>query len=374
MTSGVPRDVRLDLLRGLALVAISINHTQPLSPEATAYGIYQFGHLFSFNFTDVFILISGIVCGKVYSRVLIEKGFIECAVKSIRRASEIYAAYIICALAYVCIIWIGSEKLELDLGLHAINGGYLNTIIDIILLLNPKGFFDILSFYIIIMVFLPIIIFFILKNWILTLSISAFIWAFYFVGISIGHLLNNDFILSVLSSNHPLHPLSWQFLFIVGIFFGNKDYSTYVNYISLNNTIVLFSMYFIFTDFSRQLSFGHHYFDQRQYLGPLRIIDLLFVSKLLYHFIPIGNITNRYFLLRVLSLCGKYSLFVFSVSVIINYILITMSAYYQPDRIGYLLMILLSITATIASAYFRQHTKKRRRTLENQASSSSRHG
>ena len=91
MTKQSPtRDVRLDLLRGVALLVVFINHIpgnriSALTPSRCGLS----------DMAEVFVFLSGYVCGLSYGRVLQTDGFWACQKKACGRALQLYLANVI---------------------------------------------------------------------------------------------------------------------------------------------------------------------------------------------------------------------------------------------------------------------------------------
>ena len=99
------RDLRVDFLRGLALLVIFIDHAAAgwLNP-------YTFNRLSFMDAAEVFFFLSGYVSGIVYSRVFFSSGFGVCYRKALRRCLQLYAAQT--GLLLVCLGLYGASNLH----------------------------------------------------------------------------------------------------------------------------------------------------------------------------------------------------------------------------------------------------------------------
>src|SRR6201984_3107814 len=79
------RELRLDLLRGLALWLIFIDHLPP--SLLTWFTLRNYG--FS-DATEIFIFISGYTAAFVYGRAMLESGFVVATARILRRVWQIY--------------------------------------------------------------------------------------------------------------------------------------------------------------------------------------------------------------------------------------------------------------------------------------------
>src|SRR5688572_29517254 len=83
-----PRDVVLDLLRGLAMVILVVNHMRLPSLLDHATGAVL-------SAAEVLVPVSGVVVGMVFGRRWIEKGARATTVMLLRRARKLYVASVV---------------------------------------------------------------------------------------------------------------------------------------------------------------------------------------------------------------------------------------------------------------------------------------
>ena len=93
------RDLRLDLLRGLALYMILVDHVidDPLSHFT--YRVFGFS-----DAAEIFIFVSGVTCGTVYSQLLNKGGWPKLFSRVAKRAGRIYFYYALTSLITVLIV------------------------------------------------------------------------------------------------------------------------------------------------------------------------------------------------------------------------------------------------------------------------------
>ena len=104
-SSGTTRDLRVDFLRGVALLFIFMAHVyeNPV-PQFT---------LISWGFADTaecYFFLSGYVCALAYGRVLKRDGFAACLRKAWRRVGQIYVANIVFVVAFALMIRIWQDR------------------------------------------------------------------------------------------------------------------------------------------------------------------------------------------------------------------------------------------------------------------------
>jgi len=207
------RDTRIDFFRGLALYMILVDHiyADPISKIT-----YQ-----NFGFSDaaeIFVFLSGISCGIVYSRVLVRRGWASVTFAITRRAALIYVYYLLASIATILILHAASDALRnagminrTFLGLHEEPvSGFWSTIF----MTSPPELPGILVLYLVLtLIVIPLFLAGATRSAPLTLAASAFIW--------------------MIAQFHPelaprfadhsyFNPLAWQFLFSIGMFVGLK--------------------------------------------------------------------------------------------------------------------------------------------------------
>src|SRR5271169_5998752 len=93
------RDSRLDLLLGMANWFIFLDHI----PNNMVNWITLRNYGFS-GAADVFVFIAGYTAALVYAKIMLERGVIVGATRVLRRAWQLYAAYVVLLAIYVVII------------------------------------------------------------------------------------------------------------------------------------------------------------------------------------------------------------------------------------------------------------------------------
>ena len=95
------RDLRLDACRGLALWFTFLDHIpdNPLSWITLKY--YGFS-----DASEVFVFVSGFTCMVAYGGALAKQGWPTIIARCVRRAMEIYAAFLLLLVVYFAAIWL----------------------------------------------------------------------------------------------------------------------------------------------------------------------------------------------------------------------------------------------------------------------------
>src|SRR5262245_42652192 len=90
------RDLRIDFARGVALLVIFSDHipgnvVAEFTPQALGFS----------DMAEVFVFLSGYVCGLSYNRRLSERGFLSCLWRASRRVAQVYGAKLAVTAAMV---------------------------------------------------------------------------------------------------------------------------------------------------------------------------------------------------------------------------------------------------------------------------------
>src|ERR1700746_2912790 len=99
------RDYRLHLLRGVANLAIYLDHI----PNNAVNWITQKNFGFS-DAADLFVFISGYTASFVYARIMLERGFITGATRLLKRAWQIHVAHVFLLAIYLAEIGYLGQK------------------------------------------------------------------------------------------------------------------------------------------------------------------------------------------------------------------------------------------------------------------------
>ena len=175
VSAGGERELRLDLFRGLALWLIFIDHLPP--NLLTWFTIRNYG--FS-DATEIFIFISGYTAAFVYGRAMLDSGFVVATARILRRVWQIYVAHVFLFTIFLAEISYVATSFENPL--YSEEMGIMDflkqpdvTIVQALLLRFRPVNMDVLPLYIVLMLFLPLILW--LMKWradvTLALSVAA---------------------------------------------------------------------------------------------------------------------------------------------------------------------------------------------------------
>ena len=202
------RELRIDLFRGLALWLIFIDH---MSPDLlTWFTIRNYG--FS-DATEIFIFISGYTAAFVYGRAMLESGFLIGTARILRRVWQIYIAHVF--LFTVFLAEIAYFAASVDNPLYSDEMGVTDflkrpdlAIVQTLLLRFRPLNMDVLPLYIVLMFFLPYVLW--LMKWRpdLTLALS--------VALYVMRWKYDLYLTAYPSGFWSFNPFAWQLLFVFG--------------------------------------------------------------------------------------------------------------------------------------------------------------
>ena len=206
----VPRDLRIDFFRGLALYMIIFDHVpgDPLSK-------FTYARLGFSDAAELFVFLSGVSCGIVYSRVLLRQGVGGLLRRVSWRALQIYAYYLLASLLTILLIVVSRDVIAIPDNHQAfitLRQPPLVAIRSAIFFVSPPDLTGILVLYLeLTLFFIPTFILIAARSFAAVLSLSASLW-----------LLAQIFpdLLPRLADHSYFNPLAWQFLFCIGMFVG----------------------------------------------------------------------------------------------------------------------------------------------------------
>jgi hypothetical protein len=206
------RDVALDLLRGLAMVILVVNHMRLPSLLDSATGALL-------SAAEVLVPVSGVVVGMVFGRRWVERGARATTLMLLRRARKLYVASI-AVVALVGLVRLApgvtTDPLTVlrsrgGLDLYAFDGP-LETLLAVLTLKAGPWQFNILGFFVVSLALAPLLLHALARGrWRRLLAGSLALYA-------IGRGWQADVLPA--QSERPFPILVWQVLFVPGMIVG----------------------------------------------------------------------------------------------------------------------------------------------------------
>lgn len=280
------RDLRFDIFRGIALIAIMLNHA-----FAEKHMIFRIEPPVFFNFAEIFVFISACV-STLANHSMIKNGQIyQSLLKAFKRCGEIYLsliAIVFCAVLTIDIVnayapnFVTKDQMNF-LGLSPFIPFNPSAIFQLLTLQSLPSFCHVLVLYLFFLPLLPFWILAVRKSKTITLlaSISIYLYA-QFLPLK-GEMANGLFDpFRYIEIWH--HPLAYQLIFTIGVICGvsikekkanqSASYQFSFKFIS-NQMIILGILFFAYLDFSYASHPSLKAFVQAQNTGILRVLALV---------------------------------------------------------------------------------------------------
>nr|WP_225702769.1 OpgC domain-containing protein [Bradyrhizobium cenepequi] len=318
------RELRLDLFRGLALWLIFIDHLP--TNILTWLTIRNYG--FS-DATEIFIFISGYTAAFVYGRAMLQVGVVVATARILRRVWQIYVAHVFLFTIFLAEISYVATRFENPL--YTEEMGIMDflkqpdvTIVQALLLRFRPVNMDVLPLYIVLMLFLPLILWLMKWRTDVTLALSAALY------VLTWHF---DLYLSAYPNGvWAFNPFAWQLLFVFGAWCALGGARRMSRILAPPITFWICIAY-LFAAFLVTLSW---YLPQLGHIVPRRIEQWMYpINKTdldvlrFAHFLALAAITVRVLpkdwpglkspWLRPLILCGQHSLEIFCLGVFLAF-------------------------------------------------------
>jgi hypothetical protein len=207
-----PRDIALDLLRGLAMVVLVVNHVHLDSALERVTEPFL-------SAAEALIAVSGVVTGMVFGRRWLTRGARATSLALLRRARKLYlASVVVVALVGLLTLVPGPATEALTVAprttgpdLYAFEGPW-RTLLAVVTLEAGPWQFNIMAFFVAVLTLTPAILWALQRGW--WIGVLGASWALFALGRITG--------LEVLPSQSegPFPLLIWQVLFVHGVVLG----------------------------------------------------------------------------------------------------------------------------------------------------------
>jgi hypothetical protein len=355
------RDLRIDFFRGLALYMIIFDHVpgDPLSK-------LTYLHLGFSDAAEIFIFLSGVSCGIVYSRVLSRQGVGDLLRRVSWRALQIYTYYLIASLVTIMAIAVSRDIIaipENHQAFIALRDDPLTAMRSAIFLVSPPELPGILVIYLELTLFaIPVFLLIAVRSSAAALLASSGLWL-------LAQLYPD--LLPRLADHSYFNPFAWQLIFCIGMFVGtwyNSDISLgpfrRPPWVLLACTVVVSGLLY---RIARVYASRHHLdlgmfawsdatlVQMKENLSAIRIVHFLSVAFLVAIFVrPTSPILHWPGASAIIK-SGRCSLQVFCIGAILSVLLNLFIAIEAPPAWERLILDLLTILliASLAIALMR---------------------
>ncbi len=209
--SVVRRDVAVDLLRGLAVVILVVNHVH--LDSALEYATEPF-----LSAAEALVVVSGVVCGIVFRRRWQREGPRAATLILLRRSAKLYVASVVVVAIVGALRVVPGLKTEaltvlprVGTDLYAVDGP-VDAVVSVLTLAVGPWQFDVLGFFIAALAVAPAVLWALERGWwpiVLTTSVGLYLT---------GRLTMLEVLPSM--SERPFPLLIWQVLFVPAMVLG----------------------------------------------------------------------------------------------------------------------------------------------------------
>jgi hypothetical protein len=361
--SPLPRDLRLDLFRGLANWAIFFGHI----PNTALTWLTTRNYGFS-DGADLFVFISGYTATLVFGRMMLKRGFNIGATRLFKRVWQLYVAHVLLFVFYLTSIHYLAHNFNISHLMDQFNVARLmeypvETLTQgLILKFKPLNL-DILPLYIVLMsMFAPVL-------WLMLRYKNRVVLASTVLYLVARHYGWN--FPSYPSGVWYFNPFTWQLLFVLGAWLALGSIAA-LDFLIQSRFVLWLSMIFLLfalvmtlstqiTEFQRvfpTVLFEVFNPNDKTNLAPYRVVHLASLVLLVVRLIPVDWPGLGWPIFRPLIKCGQQSLEVFCVGVFLSFI-----AHFVLEKIsdGYVAQLLVGaagLTIMTAVAYYRSWSKE----------------
>jgi hypothetical protein len=365
-TGAIPsgRDLRIDLIRGLSLWMIFVDHL-----PGNALNRFTYGHFALADALDIFVFLSGISCGILYGKLIRAGGFARGESRALRRAGQLYVANVFIGIVNVA-CWFAFRHLldadyiaENDLTLLARDP--VTAIGGMVGLLYTPQMMDILPLYMVLVLATPVVILLLMRSEALALALSASLWlaAAVVPQLTVPSLGTTGAV--------SFNPLSWQFLFCIGLWLGKRHYIDGVPFHPRRSLLTLCWVIVAVGFVARHagLLFG----DPGAYgwavepavvrpnIHPARLVNFLASAYLVAAYLRANSGLVRSRWTAPLRMCGRHSLEAFCAGAPVSIVGTIAVLKYGPTWTVETIATFLGVTAMIGVAWLTEQRRARRR-------------
>jgi hypothetical protein len=320
-------DLRLSLLLGIAAWFLFLDHVPHNAISALTLRNFGFS-----GATDLFVFVGGYIAAVLYGKMMVERGFVVTATRIFRRVWQLYAAYVVLFVIYIDLIGYVARKTAAPEIIHEFNvagilGHTIRTLIYGLLLQAKPLNLDVLQLFIVLMAFLPIVLFGMLRRPNLTMAGST---AMYLAARQF------DWNLSSFPEGYwYFNPFSWQLLFVLGAWFalmGRRQMRTIHSLQEISILRVAALVYLLFAlvitmagKFPQLAEIVPTYAldvflpNDKENLAPFRVLHFLAMAFLFTFMVPRNWRGFQWPALRPVVKCGEEWLAVFCAGVFLSF-------------------------------------------------------
>ena len=318
---GDRRDLRLDACRGLALWFIFIDHIPDNALDWLTLRNYGFS-----DTTEVFVFVSGYTCMLAYGGALREQGWPTIMARALRRAFEIYAAFLLLLVAYFVLIWMvggGSRYLdETNTRIFFENPGAV--LIHAVILQYMPVNTDILPTFVLLHLAFPALLWLMIRS--AAVALAASLLLYLMVQIFSWHVPAWP------TGELYFNPLAWQILFVFGAWYADGGAGRLKTILHSRVTLVLAVLYLAFSlvitlsweiealkPFIPDVVSNLIYPIYKSHLAPVRLLHFLALAAVVSRLTPPDWHGLMKPWVKAMIRCGENSLSMYCFSILLSF-------------------------------------------------------
>lgn len=316
------RDARIDVIRGLALLIIFVNHM----PGNIVSSMMP--HNFGFSdAADVFVLLAGVSATLAYGRLIESRGLSVGLLKLGGRLWTLYIAHLAVFILVCGIVAAAVTRTQNPLYVEAINiqpffSDTFEALLDALMLTYQPNFLDILPLYIVLLAAFPAIYLAARRSPILTVAASLALWQ---AAVAFGWNFPN-----ARNSGWFFNPFAWQVIFTLGIVIGRaaQQRITLPAIRLMDVAAIAFLLFSLIVKTASGNPFGLPVLNEwlealqlgsdKTNLAWVRVLHVGSLAWLAIRFLPAGGALVSNALGRILARTGQHSLEVFCAGIILS--------------------------------------------------------
>jgi hypothetical protein len=346
----VKRDIGIDLIRGVAMVTIAINHAYffavsggyqgPRIPTPTVYGLS--------SAAELFVGLSGYMVGMVYARRE------QYGPTLARRAGKLYVLNALALAALSFFLLMVPASLVTETRLEPYLHHPVSAVINFLTLRHAPNLLDVLQLYIIFMITAIPATWLLRKSLFIFLTISALIYCVAQIMLFSGHDIGKN----------PFWLPAWQFLFFGAMAAGFKTLHVPIfAWIDKNPKIIavpfaLLVMTYGYIKLGSVFNY-EHYAPKKGELSIVRILHALTLLSFYAFLIALTRRWHQTMPLQFLATIGRQTLNGFLASIVFTYYGLIFIARPIGGVPGYVLMTLVVLIGVYACAAWSERGKSR---------------
>ena len=320
------RDLRLDFFRGLALFCIFIDHLP--DNVLAAFTVQSAG--FS-DAAEIFILISGYTAGMVYGRASERQGWLRASARIYHRAWQLYVAHAFLFMLFLATVAHSASRLNSALFAEELRAAdFLKepdvAVLKALTLQFQPVFMDILPLYIVLLAALPLVLVGFRRWPVAVLAASGLLWLS-------AQVFESVALPAYPGPNHTwfFNPFGWQALFFLSVWLGWGGRRALPSWIH-GRGVLYFVVPFTLAAFLIRATWTLHYYTEsvpalfareiwplvsKSDLGLLRLLNVLALALLVARLVKPQASYLAGSMARPFLLCGRHSLHVFCLGILL---------------------------------------------------------